>query len=114
MDLILDAKLLYKLLCILFKIEFNVFKKLFAKKSDFELYTRIYELCKRINALRFKKTIIFDFYINYKELNIFVIKNKYSLSLIDETLNRFINAVYFIKLKFKKIYHLNKRCKSNK
>ena len=34
-----------------------------------------------------------------------IIKNKCSFSLIDETLNRFISAAYFIKLDFKNVYH---------
>ena len=46
-------------------------------------------------------------------MNILIIKNKCSFSLIDETLNCFINAAYFIKLDFKNAYHRTKICKSD-
>ena len=52
----------------------------------------------------FKKNDNFRFYINYKKLNVFIIKNKCSF-LIDETLNRLMNVVYFIKLDLKNVYH---------
>ena len=53
----------------------------------------------------FKKNDNFHLYANYKKLNTFIIKNKCSFFLIDETLNHLMNAVYFIKLNFKNPYH---------
>ena len=53
----------------------------------------------------FKKNDSFRFYVDYKELNAFIIKNRCSLSFIDETLDRFVSAVCFIKLDFKNAYH---------
>ena len=53
----------------------------------------------------FKKNDSFRFCVDYKELNALIIKNKCSLSLINETLNRFVSAAYFIKLDFKNAYH---------
>jgi len=44
-------------------------------------------------------------YINYYNLNIIIIKNKCSLSLIKKTLNRLINVVYFTKLNLKNAYY---------
>ena len=44
-------------------------------------------------------------YINYYNFNVIIIKNKCSLSLIKETLNRLINIVYFTKLNLKNIYY---------
>ena len=53
----------------------------------------------------FKKNNNFQFCVDYRELNTMIIKNKYSFSLIDETLNRLVNAAYFIKLDFKNAYY---------
>ena len=53
----------------------------------------------------FKKNNNLYFYVNYKELNVLIIKNKYSFFLIDKTLNRLMNVIYFIKLDFKNMYH---------
>ena len=36
--------------------------------------------------------------VNYRELNKIIIKNKYSLSLLSETLKRFAHAKHFIKI----------------
>jgi len=44
-------------------------------------------------------------YINYYNFNVTIIKNKCSLSLIKETLNRLINIVYFTKLNLKNVYY---------
>ena len=53
----------------------------------------------------FKKNNNLWFCVDYKKLNVLIIKNKCSFSLIDETLNRFINAAYFIKLDLKNAYY---------
>ena len=52
-----------------------------------------------------KKNEKFQFYVNYKNLNIITIKNKILLSFINETLNCLINVAYFTKLDFKNIYY---------
>ena len=52
-----------------------------------------------------KKDDELKFCVNYKNLNVVIIKNKMSLSLIDETLNRLMKVVYFIKLNFKNAYY---------
>ena len=62
----------------------------------------------------FKKNNNFRFYVNYKRLNVFIIKNKCSFSLINETLNRLMNVVYFIKFNLKNVYHRIKIHKNDK
>ena len=52
-----------------------------------------------------KKNEKFRLCVNYKDFNVITIKNKVSLSLINETLNRLINVAYFTKLDLKKTYH---------
>ena len=104
-NLILDAKSLYELLYILFKIEFNVLKNYLLKNL---ILNRIQEFTSRANASMlfvFKKNNNFRFCVDYKKLNALIIKNKCSLLLIDETLNRFMNVAYFIKLDLKNVYH---------
>ena len=44
-------------------------------------------------------------YINYRKLNIIIIKNRYFLSLINEILNRLNNVKRFIKLNLKNAYY---------
>ena len=43
--------------------------------------------------------------VNYKDLNAIIIKNRHSLSLITETLNRLCETKRFIKLNLKNVYH---------
>jgi len=43
--------------------------------------------------------------VNYCDLNVIIIKNRCSLSLIKKTLNRLIGVVYFTKLDFKNAYY---------
>ena len=64
-------------------------------------------------CLRFKKNNNLRLYIDYKKLNALIIKNKCSFLLINETLNRFVSVVYFIKLDFKNAYYWIKICKNN-
>ena len=44
-------------------------------------------------------------YVNYKNLNAIIIKNRYSLLFIIETLNYLCNVKRFIKLNLKNVYH---------
>ena len=53
----------------------------------------------------FKKNEKLRLYVNYKRLNAIIIKNRHSLSLIIETLNRLCEAKRFIKLNLKNAYH---------
>ena len=104
-DLMFGAKLLYELLYIFFKTEFDVLKNYLLKNL---ILNRIQEFTSRASASMlfvFKKNDNFRLYVDYKELNALIIKNKCSLLLIDETLNRLMSAAYFIKLDFKNTYH---------
>lgn len=53
-----------------------------------------------------KKNRTLRLYINYRELNIICIKNKYLILLIIEILNQLFKTKMFIKLDFQKIYNL--------
>ena len=100
-----SAKSLYKSFYIFFETEFEILRNYLLKNL---ILNYIREFMNRANASMFfvfKKNNNFRFYINYKKLNVLIIKNKCSLFLIDETLNCLMNVVYFIKLDLKNAYH---------
>ena len=113
-DLIFDAKSLYESLYIFFKTELDVLRNYLLKNL---ILNRIRKFMNRASASMlfiFKKNNNFRFCVDYKELNALIIKNKCLFSLIDETLNRFMNAAYFIKLDFKNAYYRIKIRKNDK
>ena len=60
-----------------------------------------------------KKNNNLRLYVNYYKLNKIIIKNQYSLSLINEILNYLNNIKYFIKLNLKNVYYCIRIRKSN-
>ena len=52
-----------------------------------------------------KKNNELRFYIDYRDLNAIIIKNRYSFFLIFETLNRLCESKIFIKLNLKNVYY---------
>ena len=52
-----------------------------------------------------KKNDELRLYIDYRDLNAIIIKNRHSLSLIFETLNRLYESKIFIKLNLKNVYY---------
>ena len=78
-NLLSGAESSYKLFYIFFKTEFKIVKN-YLLKNLILIYIR--EFINRANALIFfvfKKNNNFRFCINYKKLNVFIIKNKCSL-----------------------------------
>ena len=113
-DLMLGAKPSYEPLYIFFKTELDVLKDYLLKNL---ILSRIREFTNRASASMlfvFKKNDSLRLCVDYKELNVLIIKNRCSLLLIDETLNRLVSAVYFIKLDFKNAYHRIKIRKNDK
>ena len=104
-DLLSSAESSYESLYIIFETEFEILKNYLLKNL---ILNCIRKFTNRANASMFfifKKNNNLRFCVNYKKLNVFIIKNKCSLFLIDETLNRLMNVIYFIKLDFKNAYH---------
>ena len=52
-----------------------------------------------------KKNNELRLYIDYRDLNAIIIKNRYFLSLISETLNRLYKSKILIKLNLKDVYY---------
>ena len=104
-NLIFDTKSSYESFYILFQTELDILKNYLLKNL---ILSRIREFISCASALMlfvFKKNNILRFCVDYRRLNALIIKNKCLFSLINETLNRFVSAVYFIKLDFKNAYH---------
>ena len=104
-DFLSSAKSSYKSLYIFFEIKFKILRNYLLKNLTLNYIWEFMSCANASMLFVFKKNDNFRFYVNYKELNAFIIKNKYSFLLIDETLNRLMNVVYFIKLDFKNAYH---------
>ena len=104
-DLMFDAKSSYEPLYTLSETELDVLRDYLLKNL---ILNRIREFTSCASASMlfvFKKNNNLRFYVDYKKLNALIIKNRCSLSLIDETLNRFMSVAYFIKLDLKNAYH---------
>ena len=104
-NLMLGAKSSYEPLYTFSETEFDVLKNYLLKNL---ILSRIREFTSRASASMlfvFKKNDSLRLCVDYKELNVLIIKNKCLFSLIDEMLNRFVSAAYFIKLDFKNAYH---------
>ena len=52
-----------------------------------------------------KKNNELRLYVDYRDLNAIIIKNRHSFSLIFETLNRLYESKIFIKLNLKNVYY---------
>ena len=52
-----------------------------------------------------KKNNELRLYVDYRDLNTIIIKNRHFLFLIFETLNRLYESKIFIKLNLKNVYH---------
>jgi len=104
-DLLPDKKSFYKLLYFLFEKELDILQKYLLKNLMLNRIRKfissadisILFVSKSDNSLRLC--------VDYRNLNIITIKNRYSLFLIEKTLNRLIDAVYFTKLDFKNAYY---------
>ena len=104
-DLLSSAKLSYESFYIFFETKFKILKNYLLENL---ILNCIREFTNRANTSMFfvfKKNNNFRLCVNYKRLNVLIIKNKCSLFLIDETLNHLMNVVYFIKLDLKNAYH---------
>ena len=112
-NLIFDPKPSYESFYTFFEIELDVLKDYLLKNL---ILNCIRESTSRVNVLMFfvfRKNKDFRLCVDYKELNVLIIKNKCLFLLIDETLNRFVNAAYFIKFEFKNVYYRIRIRKSN-
>ena len=104
-DIISNKKFLYKLLYNIFNKKLKILKSYFDENLAFDKIKHFIIDIDLFVLFVFKNDDNLKLYIDYKNLIIVFFKNKYSLSFIDETLNRLINVVYFIKLNLKNTYY---------
>ena len=57
---------------------------------------------------------MFRLCVDYKSLNVVIVKNRHLLSLITKTLNRFNDFKRFIKFNFKNVYYRIRIKRDNK
>ena len=104
-DLMFDAKSLYESLYTFSETELDILRNYLLKNLILNCIQKFMNRASALMFFVFKKNNNFRLCVDYKKLNALIIKNKCSFSLINETLNRFISAAYFIKIDFKNAYH---------
>ena len=104
-DLKFDKKLSYDLLYALLKKELQVLQNYLLKNFTLNCIREFFSFAETSILFIFKKNNNLRLYINYRDLNVIIIKNKCFFSLIEKTFNRLINVAYFTKLNLKNAYH---------
>ncbi len=104
-DLLLSKELFYELLYSLFKKELDILQEYLLKNLALDRIRKFISLVNALMLFVLKSNNSLRLCVNYCNLNVIIIKNKCSLSLIKKTLNRLINVVYFTKLNLKNAYY---------
>ena len=104
-DLMLNKTSSYEFLYNMFQKKFKTFREYIQKNLALNKIKHSIIDVEAFVLFVFKKNEKFRLCVNYKNFNVITIKNKVSLSLINETLNRLINVAYFTKLDLKNVYH---------
>jgi hypothetical protein len=100
-DTIFPYKFIYKLS----KTELKILKKYLNKNLEKGYIQHFINPAGTSILFILKKDGSFRLYVDYKNLNKIIIKNRHSLSLIRETLNRFSVAAIYTKFDLKKAYY---------
>jgi hypothetical protein len=77
--------------------EFKTFKKNLDKHLQNEFITLSKSTCAALIFFIKKKTNDLRLCVDYRELNVIIVKNRYSFSFINETFDRIVDVKYFIK-----------------
>ena len=96
---------LYDLFYALSKKKLQVLQNYLLKNLALNRIREFFSFVETSMLFIFKKNESLRLCVNYRNLNVVIIKNKCFLFLIEKTLNRLINIVYFTKLDFKNAYH---------
>jgi hypothetical protein len=78
--------------------ELKMLREYFDKHLQNEFITFSKSTCAALILFIKKKTNDLRLCVDYRELNAIIVKNRYSLSFINETFDRIVNVKYFIKL----------------
>ncbi len=96
-NLLLNKESFYELLYFFFEKELNILQKYLLKNLTLSKIRKFISLVNMLILFVLKSDNSLRLYINYCNLNVIIIKNKYSLSLI--------NDIYFTKLDLKNAYY---------
>jgi hypothetical protein len=100
-----DTIFLYKFIYKLSENELKILKKYLNENLERKYIQYFINLTGAPILFILKKDRNLRLYVDYRDLNKITIKNRYSLSLIKETLNRLSGAAIYTKFDFKKIYY---------
>ena len=100
-----EKKLLYNLLYNLFNTELKILRDYLENVLVKNWIRYSVSSAETLILFIFKKDKRLQLYVDYRELNQMIIKNRHLLSLISEILNRLSEVKYFIKLNLKDAYH---------
>jgi hypothetical protein len=100
-----DAIFLYKFIYKLSETELKVLKKYLNENLEREYIQYFINPAGAPILFILKKDGSLRLYVNYRDLNKITVKNRHSLSLVGETLNRFNGAAVYTKFDLKKIYY---------
>ena len=99
-----DKKSSYDFFYALSKKKLQVLRNYLLKNLALNCIRKFFNFAETLILFIFKKNNSLRLCINYRDLNVIIIKNK-CFFLIEKTLNRLINVAYFIKLNLKNAYH---------
>ena len=112
-DLKLEKKSSYDLLYAFLKKKFQVLRNYLLENFALNRIREFFNFVKILMLFVFKKNNNLQLCVNYRSLNVVIIKNKCFFFQIKETFNRLMNAVNFTKFNFKNVYHRIRIRKNN-
>ena len=104
-DLKFEKESSYDSFYALSKKELQVLRNYLLKNLALNRIREFFNLVETLMLFVFKKNENLRLCVNYRSLNVVIIKNKCFFLLIEKTLNRLMSVVYFTKLDFKNIYY---------
>jgi hypothetical protein len=99
------AKASYGLIYYLSKLELRILRDYLAKNEQREWIRRSKFLVRILIFFISKNNKDLRLCVDYRALNKFIMKNRYALLLIDETINKLSSAKIYIKLDLKDAYY---------
>ena len=100
-----DKKLSYNSFYVFSEKELQILRDYLFKNFTLNCFHEFFSFAETLILFIFKRNNNLRLCVNYRNLNIIIIKNKCFFSLIEKTLNRLINVAYFTKLNLKNAYH---------
>ena len=112
-DLKFKKELLYDSFYALSKKKFQVLRNYLLENFALNHIRESFNFVKTSMLFIFKKNDSLRLCVNYRDLNVVIIKNKCFLFLIKKTLDRLMNVIYFTKFNLKNAYHRIRIRKNN-